>query len=275
MHAFFAASADPSATVQTRMRERITPLLERLRGSDTGKAAGLAGAMIVNNVIALIISVVFARAARRLRRAGGAAQLPGDPHRRRSGDAGRDRARGRARPPRRRARSCSRRSSAGRRRWRSSRSLATVVSILAAPADRRPGRRHSTTPGRPPPASRPAACISGCASCAARCRAIGDYRSARHQPDRRAGRAAGRRRGPGRARPRARRRLPRLADRLRRDGRVLHGRALPAARRRRATALAPAQRRAAGAFSLVASRALGGGPDRRARRSSSCSRTST
>ncbi|HTW13253.1 MAG TPA: hypothetical protein VME01_10945 [Solirubrobacteraceae bacterium] len=36
-------------------------LLGNLRGSDTGKAAGLAGAMIVNNVIALIISVVFAR----------------------------------------------------------------------------------------------------------------------------------------------------------------------------------------------------------------------
>jgi O-antigen/teichoic acid export membrane protein len=58
MHAF-SASAEPSATVPTRMRERITPLLEQLRGSDTGKAAGLAGAMIVNNVIALVISVIF------------------------------------------------------------------------------------------------------------------------------------------------------------------------------------------------------------------------
>ncbi|MGH2863463.1 MAG: hypothetical protein ACRDLT_18455 [Solirubrobacteraceae bacterium] len=36
-------------------------LRERLRGSDTSKAAGLAGAMIANNVIALILSVVFAR----------------------------------------------------------------------------------------------------------------------------------------------------------------------------------------------------------------------
>src|SRR5579875_915272 len=36
-------------------------MLERLRGSDTGRAAGLAGAMIANNVLALISSVVFAR----------------------------------------------------------------------------------------------------------------------------------------------------------------------------------------------------------------------
>jgi O-antigen/teichoic acid export membrane protein len=35
--------------------------LKRLRGSDTSKAAGLAGAMIAGNVIALILSVVFAR----------------------------------------------------------------------------------------------------------------------------------------------------------------------------------------------------------------------
>lgn len=43
------------------MSARLSPLLERLRGSDTSKAAGLAGAMIANNVIALILSVVFAR----------------------------------------------------------------------------------------------------------------------------------------------------------------------------------------------------------------------
>lgn len=43
------------------MRTRLAPLLLRLRGSDTGKAAGLAGAMIANNVIALGTSVVFAR----------------------------------------------------------------------------------------------------------------------------------------------------------------------------------------------------------------------
>ncbi len=49
------------ATVGAHMRDRIQTLLGQLRGSDTGKAAVLAGAMIVNNVIALIISVVFAR----------------------------------------------------------------------------------------------------------------------------------------------------------------------------------------------------------------------
>jgi O-antigen/teichoic acid export membrane protein len=43
------------------MRKRIQPALVNLRGSDTGKAAGLAGAMIVNNVIALGSSIVFAR----------------------------------------------------------------------------------------------------------------------------------------------------------------------------------------------------------------------
>jgi O-antigen/teichoic acid export membrane protein len=43
------------------MRTRLAPNLTRLRGSDTGKAAGLAGAMIANNVIALVTSVAFAR----------------------------------------------------------------------------------------------------------------------------------------------------------------------------------------------------------------------
>jgi O-antigen/teichoic acid export membrane protein len=43
------------------MRERIQPVLDRLQGSDTAKAAGLAGAMIANNVIALGSSIVFAR----------------------------------------------------------------------------------------------------------------------------------------------------------------------------------------------------------------------
>jgi O-antigen/teichoic acid export membrane protein len=43
------------------MQARISAVLERLRGSDTSKAAGLAGAMIANNVLALISSVVFAR----------------------------------------------------------------------------------------------------------------------------------------------------------------------------------------------------------------------
>lgn len=43
------------------MRKRIQPALDNLRGSDTGKAAGLAGAMIVNNILALGSSIVFAR----------------------------------------------------------------------------------------------------------------------------------------------------------------------------------------------------------------------
>jgi O-antigen/teichoic acid export membrane protein len=43
------------------MRTRLAPLLMRLRGSDTGRAVGLAGAMIANNVIALVASVAFAR----------------------------------------------------------------------------------------------------------------------------------------------------------------------------------------------------------------------
>jgi O-antigen/teichoic acid export membrane protein len=42
-------------------REGIPSSLSDLRGSDTAKAAGLAGAMIVNNVIALASTVVFAR----------------------------------------------------------------------------------------------------------------------------------------------------------------------------------------------------------------------
>ncbi len=43
------------------MTARSSVLLGRLRGSDTGRAAGLAGAMIAGNVIALVLSVVFAR----------------------------------------------------------------------------------------------------------------------------------------------------------------------------------------------------------------------
>ena len=42
-------------------REGIPTSLAELRGSETAKAAGLAGAMIANNVIALISTVVFAR----------------------------------------------------------------------------------------------------------------------------------------------------------------------------------------------------------------------
>jgi O-antigen/teichoic acid export membrane protein len=43
------------------LRARLEPRLAELRGSDVGKAAGLAGAMIANNVIALGSTVVFAR----------------------------------------------------------------------------------------------------------------------------------------------------------------------------------------------------------------------
>jgi O-antigen/teichoic acid export membrane protein len=43
------------------LRQRYEPQLESLRGSDTAKAAALAGAMIANNVLALISTVVFAR----------------------------------------------------------------------------------------------------------------------------------------------------------------------------------------------------------------------
>jgi O-antigen/teichoic acid export membrane protein len=43
------------------LRARFEPQLQSLQGSDTAKAAGLAGAMIANNVIALGSTVVFAR----------------------------------------------------------------------------------------------------------------------------------------------------------------------------------------------------------------------
>ena len=45
----------------TGLRARCEPSLAALRGSDTAKAAGLAGAMIANNVIALGSTIVFAR----------------------------------------------------------------------------------------------------------------------------------------------------------------------------------------------------------------------
>jgi hypothetical protein len=43
------------------LRSRLEPRAAMLRDSDTGKAAGLAGAMIVNNVLALGSTIVFAR----------------------------------------------------------------------------------------------------------------------------------------------------------------------------------------------------------------------
>jgi O-antigen/teichoic acid export membrane protein len=45
----------------SRGREGVPSSLSDLRGSETAKAAGLAGAMIANNVIALVSTVVFAR----------------------------------------------------------------------------------------------------------------------------------------------------------------------------------------------------------------------
>jgi len=44
-----------------RLRQRYEPQLSRLGGSDTAKAAGLAGAMVANNVIALGSVIVFSR----------------------------------------------------------------------------------------------------------------------------------------------------------------------------------------------------------------------
>jgi O-antigen/teichoic acid export membrane protein len=43
------------------LKQRYEPQLDNLRGSDTAKAAGLAGAMIANNVLALGSTIVFAR----------------------------------------------------------------------------------------------------------------------------------------------------------------------------------------------------------------------
>ena len=43
------------------MWRRFEPQLSALRGSDTAKAAGLAGAMVANNVIALGSVIVFSR----------------------------------------------------------------------------------------------------------------------------------------------------------------------------------------------------------------------
>ncbi|MBV9335475.1 MAG: hypothetical protein JO243_06225 [Solirubrobacterales bacterium] len=45
----------------TSLKQRYEPQLSKLGGSDTAKAAGLAGAMVVNNVIALGSVIVFSR----------------------------------------------------------------------------------------------------------------------------------------------------------------------------------------------------------------------
>jgi O-antigen/teichoic acid export membrane protein len=61
-----SASDSPAARIvalgqSLRTRDGRAAAISGLRDSDTGKAAGLAGAMIANNVIALVSTVVFAR----------------------------------------------------------------------------------------------------------------------------------------------------------------------------------------------------------------------
>lgn len=56
--------APPQESAPSRLgalRQRYVPTVAEFKSSDTGKAAGLAGAMIANNVIALGSTVVFAR----------------------------------------------------------------------------------------------------------------------------------------------------------------------------------------------------------------------
>ncbi len=56
-----ASTGETSAGRLATLRQRYAPQVAELRGSDTAKAAGLAGAMIVNNLIALGSTIVFAR----------------------------------------------------------------------------------------------------------------------------------------------------------------------------------------------------------------------
>jgi O-antigen/teichoic acid export membrane protein len=56
-----ASTRDESRGRLAALRQRYEPQLETLRGSDTAKAAGLAVAMIANNVLALVSTIVFAR----------------------------------------------------------------------------------------------------------------------------------------------------------------------------------------------------------------------
>src|SRR5436309_13812042 len=56
-----APATESSRGRMAALRRNYEPRLRNLRGSDTAKAAGLAGAMIANNVIALGSTVVFAR----------------------------------------------------------------------------------------------------------------------------------------------------------------------------------------------------------------------
>ncbi|MBV9050569.1 MAG: hypothetical protein JOY58_20065 [Solirubrobacterales bacterium] len=54
-------ATEPRARRLAALKARYEPQVEAFRSSDTAKAAGLAGAMIANNVIALGSTVVFAR----------------------------------------------------------------------------------------------------------------------------------------------------------------------------------------------------------------------
>jgi len=54
-------ATEPSKGRIALLRARYAPAVGNLRSSDTAKAAGLAGAMIANNVLALGSSIVFAR----------------------------------------------------------------------------------------------------------------------------------------------------------------------------------------------------------------------
>jgi len=56
-----ASTGENSARRFAALRRRYEPHAAALRGSDTAKAAALAGAMIANNIIALVSTVVFAR----------------------------------------------------------------------------------------------------------------------------------------------------------------------------------------------------------------------
>ena len=209
-----------------RLRERYEPQLSRLGGSDTAKAAGLAGAMVANNVIALGSDDRVLAPAQRLRVAGRARQLLPDPHRRRAGDAGRDRARRCARPSRRRC---------GARR--DDPKLDQVAAGVhggddrpidpVPPSDRRGGRGQSAMGrGARDPSRLP---VSAAVHHARRSPGARRLPVGRHQPGRRAGRPARDRRRARRGRARRHRRVHRNPAVVRRDDVLLrHPPASPA-----------------------------------------------
>src|SRR5947207_3637759 len=62
LHSAMSAAPQESAPGRLRaLRARYAPVVSDLKGSETAKAVGLAVAMIVNNVIALGSTIVFAR----------------------------------------------------------------------------------------------------------------------------------------------------------------------------------------------------------------------